>query len=247
MKQFILYAHGGSGNHGCEALVRSTIDCLSNNGRTFALTSYKPDEDYYYGINELCTIVKVGYKKPKAIRDINFWRAYLNLKLKHDYNLMDLIVEAQAVGGRKGDIALSIGGDSYCYGKKLEDELIHQHDVWKAAGLKTVLWGCSIEPELLENQKLRNHFADFNLITARESISYEALKSVNSNTILTVDSAFFLRQEFLPLPDGFEESDIVGINTSPLVERRENSEGIARKNYEKLIENIFLKQITESY
>ena len=40
------------------------------------------------------------------------------------------------------------------------------------------------------------------------------------------------------MPNGFEDSEIVGINSSPLIERRETKPGIVRRNYEKLIETI---------
>ena len=30
MAKIYMYAHGGSGNHGCEAIVRSTCDMLNN-------------------------------------------------------------------------------------------------------------------------------------------------------------------------------------------------------------------------
>ena len=30
MSNIYLYAHGGSGNHGCEAIVRSTLDLLKD-------------------------------------------------------------------------------------------------------------------------------------------------------------------------------------------------------------------------
>lgn len=237
-REVVLYAHGGSGNHGCEALVRSTIDLLAERGRAFALTSYRPNEDYRYGVSALSDISKVGDRIDRPYRDANFARAYYELKCKHNYQLMDDLCEAQAANVKRGDIALSIGGDSYCYGKKLSDELIHQTDIWKAAGMKTVLWGVSIEPELLENQTLRDHFASFDLITARETISFEALRSVNPNTILVADTAFLLKQVQLPMPEGFENADIVGINTSPLIEKKESLPGIARKNIERLIASI---------
>ena len=33
MSRIFLYAHGGSGNHGCEAIVRSTIKILKNQSK----------------------------------------------------------------------------------------------------------------------------------------------------------------------------------------------------------------------
>ena len=56
MKRIFLYAHGGSGNHGCEAIVRSTINLLGQEDVT--LISSRPEEDTYYGIDKLCNIIR---------------------------------------------------------------------------------------------------------------------------------------------------------------------------------------------
>ncbi len=44
---------------------------------------------------------------------------------------------------RKGDVALSIGGDNYCYADV--QRYIMMHDMLLQRGAKTVLWGCSVE------------------------------------------------------------------------------------------------------
>lgn len=59
MKNFFLYAHGGSGNHGCEAIVRSTLGILQCKDRSnCTLISKVPEEDAKYGIDQLCTIIQ---------------------------------------------------------------------------------------------------------------------------------------------------------------------------------------------
>ena len=103
---------------------------------------------------------------------------------------------------------------------------------------KTVLWGCSVEPKLLEDKKVANDLASYTKIITRESISYEALKKVNENTKLYPDPAFNLDKVELDLPDGFEENNTVGINLSPLIIRKEKKEGVTLENYTKLIEYI---------
>ena len=50
---YTLYAHGGSGNHGCEAIVRSTISMLGGNP---TLISGNTNEDIKYGISNIANI-----------------------------------------------------------------------------------------------------------------------------------------------------------------------------------------------
>ena len=45
----VLYGHGGSRNHGCEAIVRSTIMLLGEQ-HNYTLLSERPEEDIEYGI-----------------------------------------------------------------------------------------------------------------------------------------------------------------------------------------------------
>lgn len=236
MKHYILYSHDGSGNHGCEALVRTTIELLQDSDTSFTLSSTRPEEDLAYGIDKLCDVVKIHSKSKSVKKDLKFLKAYYQLKAKHNYVPMGRLAELEAFNARKGDIAFSIGGDSYCY--DFTDEMAIRNKLWKKGGLKTVYWGCSIEPDLLEDPEIAKDIATFDLITARESISYEALKRVNSNTVLVSDSAFALKTVKEPLPIELNNREIVGLNLSPLVENLEKKKGIIRRNYEVLIEHI---------
>ena len=50
MAKIYMYAHGGSGNHGCEAIVRSTCDMLNNPlWDEILLISSKTEEDINMG------------------------------------------------------------------------------------------------------------------------------------------------------------------------------------------------------
>jgi len=236
MRKFILYSHDGSGNHGCEALVRSTIDILGLTPEQTVLVSTRPDEDSRYGIDKLCKVVKIHEKVAVSKKSMAFVKAYWQLKVNHNYEPLDYLGELAAVGAKREDIAISIGGDSYCYGGTKEMAL--RNRIWKYGGLKTVYWGCSIEPELLHDPEIAADIATFDLVTARESISYEALKKVNPNTVLVSDSAFSLKTVDCKLSDSFADKDCVGINLSPMAESCESISGITRKNYEKLIEYI---------
>ena len=61
MNKLIMYPHGGSGNHGCEAIVRSTIDIMnevfSNNIDETILFSTRAHEDIKAGLESKCKIM----------------------------------------------------------------------------------------------------------------------------------------------------------------------------------------------
>ena len=62
MNKVFLYNHGGAKNHGCEALVRTTIKVL---GGADTLYSQRPHEDAAYGLDKLINVKLEGrvYKK----------------------------------------------------------------------------------------------------------------------------------------------------------------------------------------
>lgn len=233
--RYFLYGHDGCGNHGCEALVRSTIELLNRPQNEIVLVSARPEEDVFYGVDSLCNIIDRDATRTLNRKSIQFLRAYYHLKIKKNYLPIEYYTSALAGELKRGDVALSIGGDTYCYGNW---RVLKNHRKYLYAGAKTVYWGCSIDPELLENRDIRDDIKRFDLITARETISYEALKKINPNTVLTIDSAFLLKEQLCPLPKDFQNNNLVGINISPLIEEKEKVEGIALENYRHLIRTI---------
>lgn len=238
-KKLILYSHTGSKNHGCEAIVRSTLKILS--AYDHKLFSEKPDEEYLYGINDLASIEKSGEATKRYtfthILNSLFYRVF---KSRYLYNLKMNKHILQYIGSRK--LALSIGGDMYCY--KYAPEMMEMlNNKLNKKGIKTVLWGCSIEPELLTNKNIVNDLKKYSLITPRETITYNALinAGVTKNTRLYPDPAFQLDLTKLPLPEGFIENNTIGINLSPLIMQYEKNSGLAYLNCERLIEYIIEK------
>ena len=192
-------------------------------------------EDAAYGIDQICSVIQeqTSYSRFSA----SFAKAYLHLKLTHDYIPMDKLYYEKAFSHiRKGDVALSIGGDNYCYADV--QRYIMMHDMLLRRGAKTVLWGCSVEPELLKDPAIAQDISRYSLIAARESISYEALRAVNPHTVLVSDPAFTLESCIPPSPKGFTVGNMVGINLSPMVIEKETSPGMAMANYQVLIDYI---------
>lgn len=234
-KRYCLYAHGGSGNHGCEALVRST--CAILEAEAPILLSHAPNEDQSYGLSDCCTIPLPTDVKRSRI-SFKYLMAYLRLKLYHDFSPLDALeYESRLTLARRGDVALSIGGDNYCYGKESSLIFTRYRKLLQKRGVKTVLWGCSVSPELIDDE-LRDDLSRYDLITARESITYQALRQINPNTILAPDPAFMLARQPGQRPTGLGCRPYIGINISPLIQGLETGEDIALANYRTLIHHI---------
>lgn len=228
-----LYGHGGSENHGCEALVRSTIDII---GEPVRLFSQHPEQDKKYDINEICEIVPDTNSEIKRSSFAWFVSA-VQTKLSGKIDLLIRNRRKNLIDNvSRNDICLSIGGDNYCYAGT--DILAAVNTNLRKKGAKTVLWGCSVEPKLLEQPDIAKDIAGFDLITARESISYNALKQVNPNTVLVADSAFVLNKVDLPLPQGWLQGKMIGINASPLILQSGKNGELVLDAYKSLIQRI---------
>jgi polysaccharide pyruvyl transferase WcaK-like protein len=232
MSKIALYAHGGSGNHGCEAIVRSLVKQL-NLVQSDVLLSNRPNEDIKYGIDKLLTVKDATVKAHKGL--LYKLRAKLSGNVDKFYYEQKYRNIPQLVKGC--DVAYSIGGDNYCY-RGLDLEMMVMRRLVASVGVKTILMGCSVEPktlseEILEDMKL------YDTIYCRESMTFEALVSYGfKNLKLRPDSAFCLDRADLPLPEGFLEKKIVGVNLSPLVIQKGVSNEMVLKNYIRLIEYI---------
>lgn len=235
--KILLYMHAGSGNHGCEAIVNSVCRMLPD--KPLVLTNSEA-EDRRYSLAELCDLAEERQFTGHRLAHICY---YMWRKLKKDPESF-IRYRYRAVFGKSFyPLAVSIGGDNYCYDTMIKD-LILANNAFNAAGTKTVLLGCSIEPELFERnglgERLKADMNRYHAIIARESITYEALKAVvpEDKLYLLPDPAFTLRKKELPLPKGFREGNTVGINVSPMVQDNEAKAGITMQSYQALVRHI---------
>lgn len=232
MNNYFIYNHGGSGNHGCEALVR-TAHSIFSDGSPLCVMTDSPKEDLCYNLDQIARIKPAMTPYSKLHPD--FWQAYLSLKLKGDYTQMDVLPYRKGIRELTADqVELSVGGDIYCYEDYRKYIQLHGHIADR--GCRSVLLGCSLEEKLFEDPLFVADMKRYTYISARESLTYEMLKKAGlSNIGISPDAAFTLPKEELPLPAGFVAGNTIGINLSFLVARRETRPGIVMQNCTRLI------------
>ena len=205
----VLYMHTGSGNHGCEAIIRTTSNLL-NGPKDVILWSNTRSEDIQYGSAQ-------GFEKIVVSEEIkrfspSYIEALIKRKLLHYKNVNRDIFLRELF---KNNIAISVGGDNYCY-KWSAKQAVQLNKVIRKYCASSILWACSVDSEAI-TPEIREDLAEYDLITAREQITYQILKEINPNTVRVADPAFLLERIDLPLPEGFQEGNTVGINVSPLI------------------------------
>lgn len=212
MSAILLYNHGGCENRGCEAIVRSTAALFARTAK--ARVTLSSDQPVYDRAAELPNVHRVisstisPYSVARLINSVGF-----RLGMPRESEIArkyGTVIHA----GRESDVCLSIGGDTYCYGR--QEHLLVINRRLRRVGRPLVLWGCSVEPDLLHGELLED-LRNYGLIVARESITYNAMHALGLPVWLACDPAFTMEAEELPLPSAWREGATVGLNVSPLI------------------------------
>lgn len=233
-EKMVMYLHAGSGNHGCEAIVNSTCHMLPEIPKILMTNSKKEDEAY--SLSGLAEIIEERKMSEHFFAHVFY---YIWRKVMKDPESFMRYRFKEVLEKKKAPLYVSIGGDNYCY-DIVRAEAMVANSTFHSAGAKTVLWGCSIEPELLKEQALVEDLKKYNLITVRESLTKEALDEagIQENVQCFPDPAFSLGLEAVDLPVEFEAGNTIGINISPMIVQYEKVPGIAVANYKKLMDYI---------
>lgn len=213
--KYFLFDHTGCLNRGCEAIVRGTMNIVSRSDRNpvFHLASFYPESDKDLGI-------ETSGMNPRSLSKLENLMAALDFKINHsEYYALKTAYSPVISQADDCDICLSIGGDTYCYGDNAYSRAIAR--ALHKNGKKTVLWGASIGKEDLSAEKIET-LKTFDRIFVRESITYSLLEKIipEEKLFQFSDPAFCMEREDLPLPDGFEQDNVLGFNLSPLVVKR---------------------------
>jgi polysaccharide pyruvyl transferase WcaK-like protein len=264
----ILYMHAGSGNHGCEAIADSTVKLVAELRRKagadvklpLVIGSNSVAEDRRYRLGELesqglCTLAEERHIDRDFVNHVLYygWRkitgdkeSFLRYRFKDVFKAYEAKCKEagcapyEASGNGVKPLAVSIGGDNYCYPEMVPD-LILAHSLFRRKGFETVLWGCSIEPSSLKDEALLQDLKSYSKIYARESITYNSLIEAGTDKeklVLRKDPAFELECDSDAVPAEFVKGDYVGINLSPMVLDRAGDPQAVRESYRNFIRYI---------
>ena len=207
--------HLNGGNRGCEGIAKGTATILGEPKELLIGLCTDIPLDKKLKIDHYVTLVD---KQPKTLLFKIISRIYrIVFKLfTKDSFVLSLLARFYAYHPfikkmNKGDIMLSTGGDMMCYG---DNQVITTCTDAKRQGAKTILWGCSMGKENLTPRK-KKILSKFDLIYARESLTYDFFKSLGLKKVVCYpDPAFALEPETVELPKCFESNKVIGINLS---------------------------------
>lgn len=211
MKRYLLYGYGGAYNHGAEAIVRTTISLLRQHGGQILLSTHFPEQDKEFGVDQL-----VDKLIPADLSLVTQERSAVTWEEKETY--AKLMYRNALAEINSDTVCVGIGGDNYCYPNWYRQSVFHK--VAKERGAVSILWGCSIQPEMIDSQ-MEQILQQHDHIYARESETQKALLEYGITQVsLILDPAFALPPQPVQFPPNFCPGRTVAMNLSPLVLRR---------------------------
>lgn len=207
--------HLDGGNRGCEGIAKGSAQILSLPQEQMLGLCTDIPLDKRLGVGNHVTLLEkpqTGSYFRFANRLYNiatYWRTKDNYQYtiyRYRYTFRPFLSRM-----KRDDIMLITGGDMMCYE---DNEIIYMTDYAKRHKVKAVLWGCSMGRRNLTPRKQKT-LGKFDMIYARESLSYEFFKSMGlENVVCLPDPAFVLEPEEVELPECFSKGDVIGLNLS---------------------------------
>lgn len=215
--RYAFYSHGGCENHGCEAIVRTLSAMIKKSKPESIIKLYtlNAQSDKAGDLPNIDETEEFNYILPVS-NETTAQKLKISLLSRKSQKLADeyfYSLSCKNPSLKENDIYISVGGDNYCYGDGHMAAAFNRE--LKKLGKKTVLWGCSIGEEDLSEDKIKD-LKTFDLIVARETITFETLKKhgIDKNTVLYPDPAFTLDIDDI---DYDVKPNTIGFNISSLV------------------------------
>ncbi len=224
-RRFLIYGHGGCYNHGGEALAKCGIQVLRDRypGCYIIVSSHNPDND-------------IEFRLP-ADEIVGRDETFLPFERSTDYSIEnnDKIYSSTIERITPDTVAIHLGGDNFCYTNWKRYANIHYRVLDK--GAKSVLWSCSVDPDAIDSEML-HALKTHHLITAREDITYRALKERDITQVVKVSDIAF---RLLPSAVPFDLENYVSLTFGPLAEKKETIPGMALNSFKHLVNYILME------
>lgn len=142
------------------------------------------------------------------------------------------------------DLIFFIGGDNFDknYGAfKILNDINRVIEKVRKSGSKKILFDCSFNPHEFSAEIIRT-VNSFDIVTARETVSYDLLKSsaITKPLYYFPDPAFGMSSQHTDLPEGFVVGKTIGVNVSPTVMSKEygSNEEVVLSSYTSMINSM---------
>lgn len=236
---FLLYGEGTFLNKGCEAIVNTTIKKIQkiNQGEIVLSTNDLAYDSQYY--KDIITKYVKGYYQENELTKEEKEKIEYYKTIPFDYTNFEKIYEKDCLKEiENADICMSVGGDNYCYGEPNWIYTINKEI--KAKNKKNIFW-CTSLFETIESEEMTRDLKTFDIIVARETLTYQALEKFidKERLILSPDTAFSLEKKEVELPQVFKTGKkVIGINISPLIAKYTEKENNILASIQALIDYI---------
>ncbi|MCE5314987.1 MAG: polysaccharide pyruvyl transferase family protein [Armatimonadota bacterium] len=221
---------GDYGNRGCEAIIRSTVNILSEIDPSLTYTASCLDVEKPVDEPDC----RIRWRPHCANSVAKFSPAWWKYRLRYGTgSWKHRMFHTQLSELKNSDCALEIGGDLYTLDYGTLGQFVCQDEALLSLGKPVFLWGASIGPYDADpaiEQMMSEHLNRLNLVFARETVtaSYLASIGVIGNVRLVADPAFTLKPAQPDLPPEISEllSDgAVGLNLSSLAGKYRKDQG----------------------
>ncbi|MBP3435474.1 MAG: polysaccharide pyruvyl transferase family protein [Clostridia bacterium] len=239
MSNVVLYGHGSSLNHGCEAIVKTTEAMVRRAVQ---------DADVYLSTLDADNDRKAfpfidHFIENRSVPNNLFFNVALYFGAKffpsrdlgNAYRYKEFYRRIKTFS--PDTLWISVGGDNYC--AAAPRWLYRQNEAIDRSGARRILWGASVEPETTGSEMMAD-LNGYQAIFVRESITRDSLieKGYTGNLLYHADPAFTLPVSTVRVPDSMKSGDWIGVNLSPVVMRSETVGGVTYQNYRSLLEYI---------
>lgn len=206
----MLYGHGGAYNHGAEAILRASLHIFRRANVPVFLSTHFPEQDREFGLDKL--VDRLIPADLSLVPEEKAAEGFTDKERSAVKIYRDALAEIDS-----DTVCIGVGGDNYCYPNWHRQSVFHR--TAKERGGRSILWGCSIQPEMID-QHMAGILREHDRIFVRESLTASALRQRGINQITQLpDPAFLLPAEQAELPEGFY-GRVAAINLSPLMLRR---------------------------